>query len=134
MKTVNQLSFVAIFFACCLIACSKPSDNTPTPATPPTLTTNAVTNITFNTATMGGTMISLGSEPIIVRGVCVATNSNPTTLDVSFAASGSGLGTYSVSNVGTVHSFTNATTYHVRAFAQTNSGTTYGNNVVFTTQ
>ena len=136
MKTMKHLSFVTIFFSCCLIACNK-SDSTPNPApapVPPTLTTNAVTNITFTTATMGGTLISEGSVALTIRGVCFATNSNPTINDGFITASGSGLGTYSVTNIGTGYSFTPSTTYHVRAFVSTGTTTTYGNDLTFTTQ
>jgi hypothetical protein len=94
----------------------------------PTITTNAVTGITTNGATCGGTIANAGSSNVTVRGICWSTTPNPTTSGNS-TNSGSGTGSFSI-----VLSVLNpSTTYYIRAFATSSAGTSYGNEVSFTT-
>lgn len=93
-----------------------------------TLITNDATNITSNSATLGGNITSDGNSTITERGVCYSTSSNPTTSNVKFA-NGSGSGVFSNNITG----LTSNTTYYVRTYAINSQGTAYGNELNFTT-
>ena len=95
---------------------------------PPTITTNAATNITLTTATSGGNIASNGGATVTARGVCWSTSLNPTLAD-SYTADGSGDGTF----VSEMIMLLPNTQYYVRAYATNSEGTAYGNEVVFTT-
>ena len=94
----------------------------------PTVTTNSVTNITENSATCGGNVTFDGGANVTVRGVCWSTSQNPTIAD-SHTADGSGMGSFANSMTG----LSAGTTYYVRAYATNSVGTSYGNQVSFTT-
>ena len=96
--------------------------------TVPTVTTAAVTNITQTTATSGGNVTADGGATVTARGVCWNTSPNPTTAN-SKTINGSGTGTF-VSNL---TGLTANTVYYVRAYATNSVGTSYGNQVTFTT-
>ena len=51
---------------------------TSTPLAVPTLTTDAATSITLNSAVSGGNIISNGGAEVTVRGICWSTSINPT--------------------------------------------------------
>jgi len=94
----------------------------------PTLTTQAISNITQTTATSGGNITDDGGSTITARGVCYSTNPNPTTTD-NTTNDGAGAGTFT-SNLTDLQP---NTTYYVRAYATNNNGTAYGNEMQFTT-
>lgn len=94
----------------------------------PAISTNAVTGVTPSSATCGGNIIDDAGNPVIERGVCIATTINPTTANKY--PNGSGIGSFTNSFI---DQFLPATTYHVRAYAITTFGTFYGNDVSFTT-
>ena len=94
----------------------------------PTVTTSQVTNITQTTATGGGNVTSDGGATVTERGICWSTSHNPTTSG-SHASNGMGTGSYTVNMTG----LTPGTQYYVRAYAINNQGTSYGNEVAFTT-
>ncbi|MDD4386080.1 MAG: FISUMP domain-containing protein [Bacteroidales bacterium] len=94
----------------------------------PELTTNTVIDITATTATSGGNVTADGGSPVTSRGICWSTSANPTTANSS-VASGSGTGSFTASMTG----LSSSTTYYVRAYATNSVGTTYGNQVSFTT-
>lgn len=94
----------------------------------PKLTTTAVSSIDFYTAVSGGTITDEGITSVTVRGVCWNLAGNPTISD-SHTTDGAGLGAF-VSNL---TGLTNATLYHVRAYATNSQGTSYGNEITFTT-
>ena len=94
----------------------------------PVVSTVAVTAIALTTAASGGNVTSDGGSPVTSRGVCWSTSSNPTIAD-SHTSDGSGTGIFT-SNL------TNLavnTPCYVRAYATNNIGTTYGNQLSFTT-
>ena len=95
---------------------------------PPTLTTDVTTGITETTATSGGNITLDGGTPVTVRGICWSTTTNPNITD-TITTDGSGIGAF-VSNMA---GLTPGTTYYVRAYATNSNGTSYGNEVVFTT-
>jgi hypothetical protein len=99
-----------------------------TNAVAPTVTTTAVSNITSTTASSGGNVTDAGGAAVTARGVCWGTSANPTIAD-PHTTDGTGVGTFTSSITG----LTPGTTYHVRAYATNSVGTSYGNDVTFTT-
>lgn len=99
-----------------------------TTANKPTVTTEAVSNITQTTAQGGGNVTDDGGTEVIERGICWGTSHNPTTAN-SHTSSGTGTGGYTVNMTG----LTSNTTYYVRAYATNSQGTSYGNEVSFKT-
>ncbi len=124
MKTKNGIwlsPIIAIGFVLFLInSCKK--ENVPT------LTTAAITNITGNSATCGGTIIDEGLGNIIARGVCWSLKATPTLAD-SKTNDGAGAGTF-ISHISGLDS---DSTYYVRAYATNSAGTGYGMALSFTT-
>ena len=94
----------------------------------PTLTTNAITAITANSAFSGGEIINDGGSSVNARGLCWNTTSGPT-INNSITSNGSGIGTFTSSITG----LSANTTYYVKAYATNNTGTAYGNEQTFTT-
>jgi hypothetical protein len=97
-------------------------------ATPPTLSTGAVSGITSSGATVAGTIASEGSGRVTERGICYGTSPNPTRSGTC-AVSGSGPGSFSAALSG----LTPDTRYNARAFATWGGGVAYGSDVAFTT-
>ena len=97
-----------------------------TTATLPSVTTAAIMNITQNTATGGGNVTSDGGTPVTARGVCWGTSSNP---DINGDHTSDAGGSF-VSNLTGMSA---KTTYYARAYATNSFGTSYGDQVSFTT-
>lgn len=85
--------------------------------------------ITGNSAMGGGNVVSNDGTYILVKGICWATHETPTSND-SYLEEGSGEGSFSATMTGLNWS----TTYYVRAYAVTPSGTVYGEQQSFTTR
>ncbi|MBK7629082.1 MAG: DUF1566 domain-containing protein [Bacteroidales bacterium] len=94
----------------------------------PSISTASVMSITSTSAICGGNITSDGGANVTTRGVCWSTSANPTISD-SKTTDGSGIGTFSSSIGGLSY----ATTYHVRAYATNSIGTSYGQDLTFTT-
>ena len=94
----------------------------------PTVTTNAVSNLTSSSATCGGNVTSNGGATVTARGVCWSTSQNPT---VSNSHTTDGIGTGSFTSI--ITGLIPNTTYLVRAYATNGLGTAYGDPVSFTT-
>ena len=94
----------------------------------PTVTTNAVTNITETTATCGGNVTSDGGADVTERGVCWNTRQRPT-IDDPHTIDGAGLGPF----ISSITRLEPGVTYHVRAYAINSEGVAYGDDVEFTT-
>lgn len=94
----------------------------------PVITTYDVTDITVNSAVCGGEIASEGEVVIIARGVCYATNQNPTIED-NHTTDDAGIGSY-ISNLSNL---SHNTTYYVRAYATDENGTYYGEEKTFVT-
>jgi hypothetical protein len=92
------------------------------------VSTVAATGITQIAATGGGNVTSDGGAPVTARGVCWSTSPNPTTGN-NKTLEGSGTGGY-ISNL---TGLTVNTLYYIRAYATNSTGTSYGNQVSFTT-
>ena len=94
----------------------------------PALTTTAITNISNDHASGGGNIVDDGGATITLRGACWSTKENPTFND-SRTEDGPGKGVYSSS----IAPLMMGTQYFVRAYAVNATGTSYGNQVSFTT-
>jgi uncharacterized protein (TIGR02145 family) len=94
----------------------------------PVLTTDSVKEIAQTSALTGGNVTSDGGAEIIERGICWSTGQYPT-ISSNKKSNGTGTGTFTV----TINSLYPNTSYHVRAYAINGEGTSYGNDVSFTT-
>ncbi len=94
----------------------------------PSVTTDAITSIGLTTATGGGEVTDGGSSTVTARGVCWNTTGSPTLSD-SYTTDGSGTGVF----VSSLTPLSSGQLYYVRAYASNSVGTTYGNEVSFTT-
>jgi hypothetical protein len=95
----------------------------------PTVTTEAVSSITDTTATGNGTVTDDGGDTITERGIVWSTSANPTTADDKATSAGT-TGAFTASLTG----LTSGTLYHARAYATNSVGTSYGDDVTFTTE
>ncbi len=95
----------------------------------PVPTTQAVSAITSSTATGNGNITSDGGGAITERGVCWSTNHSPTIANSKATHAGT-TGAYDPAMTG----LTTVTKYYVRAYATNIEGTSYGNEVEFTTE
>lgn len=94
----------------------------------PTVTTSNVTDITNNSASCGGSIISLDYE-IIERGICYSSSSTPT-ISNYVIKSGEGVGAFTCS----LTALSSGTTYYVRAYAKYASDVVvYGETKTFKT-
>ena len=95
----------------------------------PTVTTaTEVTDITVSSAVCGGEVTSDGDGKISARGVCWSTSQNPTIED-NKTTDGSGVGSFTSQ----IPNLVPNTQYYVRAYATNEVGTSYGEEVSFTT-
>jgi len=94
----------------------------------PTLTTVSISAITGFSAATGGVITSDGNSTITARGVCWSSSPAPTTAD-NTTSDGIGTGSFSSSITG----LSQGVTYYVRAYALNSIGTSYGNELSFTT-
>ncbi len=96
---------------------------------PPILKTDSTTIIASNSVTVWGTVSLDGGSAISARGVCWGVAANPTLIEQHAAAQSQG-NTFSSS----ISGLTRNTTYHTRVYATNQSGTAYGNDMLFTTK
>jgi uncharacterized protein (TIGR02145 family) len=94
----------------------------------PALTTTDISSISTTTAVSGGTITSENGAPPTVAGICWSTSHNPTISD-SKTTDVIGSSTFT-SNL---TELLGNTTYYVRSYATNSAGTSYGNEVSFTT-
>jgi endonuclease G, mitochondrial len=94
----------------------------------PTVSTTVVSSIEATAATSGGNIADDGGADITERGVCWNTNSYPT-ITSSKTSDGTGSGSFTSSIAG----LSAGSTYHVRAYATNSVGTSYGEDIAFTT-
>ena len=99
----------------------------PCPAVLPTVTTTAVSSITYISASSGGSVTNDGGAEVIAWGICWSTSPNPT-LANSFSQNNI---SFSFSSL--LAGLTLNTTYYVRAYATNSTGTAYGNELNFIT-
>jgi hypothetical protein len=99
-----------------------------TPVILPTVTTSAVTNVSYTTADANGNLTNNGGDVNTLKGTCFATHTIPTISD-NVGGNVTGIGSFVVGMTG----LTVTTTYYVRAWATNSAGTSYGAEVSFTT-
>ena len=95
---------------------------------PPILTTKVVTGISPTTAQCGGTIISNGGAPITSRGVCWDITPNPI-ISGKKSKNGTGDGSFETE----ITDLLPYTRYYARAYATNRAGTSYGQEVSFST-
>ena len=95
----------------------------------PTLTTTAITEILPSGAKSGGTVSSDGGSSITARGVVWGTSTNLTIASSTKTSDGTGVGAFQ----STITGLSANTKYFLRAYATNSAGTTYGNELSFTT-
>lgn len=100
-----------------------------TPKVIPTVTLTAVTNITANSASAGGSVKADGGDPVTARGVCwSSTNATPTASD-SKTSDGTGTGSFTSS----ISGLAQGTIYNIRAYSTNSVGTGYSSTSSFKT-
>src|SRR5690606_26993537 len=97
----------------------------------PTVTTASASGITATTAILGGNVTDDGGTEITARGIEYSTTEGFTEgAGTQVAADEAGTGEFTVSVTG----LTARTTYYYRAYATNGEGTSYGDEVSFTTE
>jgi len=100
----------------------------------PTIVTNSVdtSGVTQNSANLSGNVTAAGTSSVTERGFVYGASANPAIggAGVTRVKAGSGTGAFSA----TLSGLSAATTYHVRAYAISDAGTAYGQDITFTTQ
>ena len=94
-----------------------------------TLTTTAITSINSTTAVSGGNITADNGSSVTARGVCWGTANNPTIALSTKTTVGTGTGSFASNITG----LQPGTIYYVRSYATNSLGTSYGNEISFTT-
>ena len=95
----------------------------------PIVSTTEITNISQTTANSGGNVTSDGGGTITARGVVWSTIQNPTVALTTKTTDGTSVGNFISNITGLIAN----TQYYVRSYATNNAGTSYGNEITFTT-
>lgn len=101
---------------------------TTSPVTLAILTTTPESNVTLSEVTLGGNITSAGGGTILERGICWGTGSNPS-VSGSHTHQGEGTGVFSANLSG----LSAGSKYYARAYATNDAGTSYGQQVEFST-
>ncbi|RZJ70034.1 fibrobacter succinogenes major paralogous domain-containing protein [Flavobacterium sp.] len=126
-KLILSLFFAVLISSCSDTDDSNSNDNTPNLTVATFAASNSTTSqITFKT---GGTVTSTGNTVAIQRGICWNIEGNPTVLTNKVSA-GTGNGTFET----IITERAPDVSYHVRAFAITETDTVYGNDVTLQTK
>lgn len=96
----------------------------------PSITTMPIENITATSASSGGMITNNGGSHILSQGLVWSTNPEPTLESPSKITDGTGNANFT-SQLTNLHPYT---TYYLRAYASNSGGTSYGNELVFTTK
>lgn len=95
----------------------------------PVLSTTAITDITFNSASSGGSITNGGGGTITTRGIVWSISKNPTIALATKTTNGDGIGNFS----SILANLNPETTYYIKAYAANSAGTAYGNEIEFKT-
>ena len=96
----------------------------------PVLATSNAAAITSNTVAIAGNIFNVGTPPYTERGIVYCTHENPIVTCSKNVVEGAGTtGIYSVQ----LRDLNANTTYYARAYAISEDGTAYGNEITFTT-
>ena len=117
--------FVLLILTAICASCKKEKKDVSLPK----LSTTAISNLTYNSATSGGNITGDGGAAITASGICWSkTNNTPTVSDSKTTGN-----TASGSFTSVMNGLEENTTYYVRAYATNSAGTGYGNTITFTT-
>jgi hypothetical protein len=94
----------------------------------PIVITSIVTDITSSSAISGGTVTNEGSDAVYERGVCWSKDPTPLTSDDT-TIDGNGTGSF----VSQLSDLSPSTIYYIRSYASNSAGTSFGNELNFTT-
>ena len=151
MNLRKSISLIMLAMFLALPACSEGPLDTPTPPdtsetpdnqekpdTPeapeekpvPQVLTQEALNITETTVDLSGEVTADNGFRVIERGFVYSTSENPDIENAVKFESGRGLGSYSA----TVRGLKSNTTYHFKAYATNSQGTSYGEELTFTTK
>lgn len=123
---MKYLKYLSIFFITGLMgiltSCSEDEDS----STPMTITTGALKDVTYTSATCGGEIT--GGNKVGKRGVCWNTTGNPTSSD-AHTTDGSGRGEFTSS----ITDLDEGVTYYVRAYVEYQGEIVYGEEKTCTT-
>jgi hypothetical protein len=128
MKKIIRISLWASFLSVAVLVGCKKEDVAPK-KTVPVVSTTAISAIGNTEATGGGNVIDDGNDDVTARGIVWGTSTAPTTSLSTKTSNGNGTGAFTSS----LTSLTPGTQYFVRAYATNGEGTSYGNEVTFTT-
>ena len=115
-KTLGLILVITIFSSC---------EDKPTP---PVISTTNVTQISTIEAVSGGNITDDGGAPIISKGICWNTLTDPTIDNNKTSESGE-----SLSFTSNITQLIPSTSYYVRAYAVNSAGTSYGKSISFKT-
>lgn len=129
--TFSRCLFLSLIFCLTIfiISCKKGGD-TNTPTGLPTISTTPVTLIGYDSAVSGGNITSEGNSSIISRGICWSINPSPTVGLATKTMDGSGTGAFTSK----AKMLLTGATYYLRAYATNAQGTSYGNEISFSTR
>lgn len=116
----------------CVSSATTLSQTASSCASPPSVTTNNVSNIGSNSATLSGSITATNGANATVRGFKYSTSSgfDPVTAGINVPESGSfSTGVFTAGITGLL----STTNYYIHAYATNSAGTTYGDQVIFTT-
>jgi hypothetical protein len=98
----------------------------------PSVITTLPTNITSSSFTSGGTVSNLNGSSLTAKGICYGYSANPTVNDfiTNDIGQGTTVGSYTSNVSGGLQG---SMTYHLRAYASNAFGTSYGQDLIFST-
>lgn len=120
MKKYSQIFILCTFLIGCIF---NPIDEISL-----SIDTLAPENISTFSCHCGGNISASGGDPLLIKGVCWSTHSDPTTLD-NIITTDDTSSTY----ICEINNLCSLTTYYIRAFATNKYGTSYGQEFSFTT-
>lgn len=129
MKTktiIRSLQIIAMLYIVVIsFSCKKEE----TFVSPPEIKTLEGSDMTYNSSTLSGSIISDGSSSISERGICWATETMPDLEDNKMVYTDTlATDTFSL----TISGLENNTTFYARAYAVNSVGISYGNEISFT--
>ena len=129
MKPIPKLLVTIILSFVLMQSCTKSDTDSPINTDLPTLTTTLPSSIGTATASCGGTVITDGGTLVTARGVVWSTMPNPTIALATKTIDGTGTGVFTSMLSG----LNPSTTYYIKAYATNSTGTSYGNELSFST-
>jgi hypothetical protein len=94
-----------------------------------TITTDPISSISGGTANSGGNVSNEGGAEVTAKGICWSTSPGATITNSQSINLNGGLGSFT----NLAYGLNTSTTYYLRAFATNYAGTSYGNEISFTT-